>query len=71
MSVAFAAQREKNALSVPVTALVATPGGNYAVEVVEGKNRHLVAVTPGLFAGGYVAISGNVSEGTTVSAGSE
>ena len=71
VSVAFAASREKDALSVPVTALVATGGGNYAVDVVDGTRRTLVPVTPGVFAGGYVAISGNISEGTIVTDGTE
>lgn len=70
VSVAFAAEQEKNALSVPVTALVATAGGGYAVEVVEGPKRRLVSVSPGLFAGGYVAVSG-VNEGTVVTNGAE
>jgi hypothetical protein len=71
VSVAFASSREKSALAVPVTALVATGGGNYAVDVVDGGRRTLVPVTPGLFAGGYVAISGNVTEGTVVTDGTE
>jgi hypothetical protein len=71
VSVGFAASREKSALAVPVTALVATSGGNYAVDVVNGAKRTLVPVTPGLFAGGYVAITGNISEGTVVTVGAE
>jgi hypothetical protein len=45
-------------LAVPVTALVALLGGGYAVEVAGGGTTHLVAVTPGLYAGGYVEVSG-------------
>lgn len=51
--------RDKNALSVPVTALVARAGKGYAVEVVDSDGeRHLVPVTLGMFdqAGGTVAI---------------
>jgi hypothetical protein len=40
----------RNALVVPVTALLARSGGGYAVEVVgAGARNHLVRVSPGLF----------------------
>ncbi len=51
----------KNALVVPVTALVALAGGGYAVEVVGGDGVHqLVAVSLGLFddAHGLVQVTG-------------
>jgi hypothetical protein len=39
-----------NALVVPVTALLAQPGGGYEVEqVTAGGHHHLVPVTPGIF----------------------
>ena len=57
VSVNFAEQRANHVLSVPVTALLATGGGNYAVQEA-GAPRRLIPVTTGLFAAGYVQISG-------------
>ena len=57
VSVSFAEQRAANVLSVPVTALLATGGGNYAVQEAAAPHR-LLPVTTGLFAAGYVQISG-------------
>ena len=45
-------------LSVPVTALLATGGGNYAVQEATAPHQ-LIPVTTGLFAAGYVEISGS------------
>jgi hypothetical protein len=57
VSVNFAQQRANNVLSVPVTALIATQGGGYAVQEATAPHR-LIPVTPGLFAAGYVQIDG-------------
>ena len=45
-------------LAVPATALVATAGGGYAVQALEGCSPRELAVTPGMFANGYVEIEG-------------
>ena len=71
VSVRLARARRHHVLAVPVTALVATKGGGYAVEVARtGLSPRLVAVTPGLFAGGYVEITplrrGTLRAGTRV-----
>jgi hypothetical protein len=47
-----------NVLAVPATALVATGGGGFAVQALEGSRRVEVAVTPGMFANGYVEVEG-------------
>jgi hypothetical protein len=57
VSVNFVQQKATNVLSVPVTALLATGGGNYSVQ--EAAPPHTpIPVTTGLFAAGYVEISG-------------
>jgi hypothetical protein len=58
VSVNFIQQRATGVLSVPVTALIAVQGGGYAVQEAAAPHR-LDAVTPGLFAAGYVQISGS------------
>ncbi|MEU8118860.1 hypothetical protein AB0C21_09125 [Spirillospora sp. NPDC049024] len=59
----------KNALSVPVTALLGRAGGGYEVEVAAGDGRtRFVPVTLGLFdhAGGRVQVSGALKAGDRV-----
>jgi hypothetical protein len=57
VSVNFEQQKASGVLSVPVTALLATAGGGYAVQEAAPPHR-LIPITPGLFAAGYVQISG-------------
>ena len=57
VSVNFVQEKAKNVLSVPVTALLATAGGGYALQEAAAPHR-LIPVTTGLFAAGYVQISG-------------
>jgi hypothetical protein len=57
VSVNFSQAKASNVLSVPVTALLATAGGGYAVQAAAVPHR-LIPVTTGLFAAGYVQISG-------------
>ena len=55
-------------LVVPVDALLAQPGGSYAVEVTGPGGHHLVTVTPGLFddAAATVQVTGNLTPGQHV-----
>ena len=57
VSVNFVQSEASNVLSVPVTALLATAGGGYAVQEAVAPHR-LISVVTGLFAAGYVQISG-------------
>ena len=66
MSVELVKSVRRNVLAVPATALTATAGGGYAIEVLEGDRRVELAVTPGMFANGYVQVEGRgLHEGQT------
>jgi peptidoglycan hydrolase-like protein with peptidoglycan-binding domain len=65
VSVGLAQETRKNVLAVPVEALVARRGGGYGVELA-GSGR-IVPVDAGMFADGFVEISGNgIRSGTRV-----
>ncbi|MEA2307399.1 MAG: hypothetical protein QOH43_4679, partial [Solirubrobacteraceae bacterium] len=64
VSVQFASTTRRHVLAVPVQALVAQPGGRYALERADGR---LVDVVPGLFANGYVELTdGRIRAGDRV-----
>ena len=59
VTVAFALASRHNVLAIPVSALLATAGGGYAVDVVNANHTTAsLPVTAGAFAGGYVEVSG-------------
>jgi peptidoglycan hydrolase-like protein with peptidoglycan-binding domain len=59
VDVALQKDRAENALTVPVSALLALAEGGFAVEVVDaGGSTRLVRVEPGLYADGIVEITG-------------
>ena len=58
VSVDFPTASRPDVLTVPVGALIARPGGGFGVEVARGGRTSLVTVKTGLFAGGFVEISG-------------
>ena len=67
VSVELVKSIRRDVLAVPATALTATAGGGYAIEALEGARAVQLAVTPGMFANGYVQVEGpGVREGVTV-----
>ncbi|WP_037501757.1 peptidoglycan-binding protein [Solirubrobacter soli] len=63
VDVGFSVETRKDALAVPIKALLARQGGGYAVEVV---GRGMVKVTPGLYADDLVEVEGDLREGEKV-----
>ena len=69
VQVAVTSSRRQDVLTVPITALLARPGGGYQVALLEGASRRLVPVRPGLFDNdtGTVEVTGDgVREGARV-----
>ncbi len=67
VDVAITTDRARDALSVPVTALLALAGGGYGLEVREADGTRIVTVEVGMFADGYVQVSGDgIDAGTEV-----
>ena len=69
VQVTIATQAQPGALIVPISALLATPGGSYQVTVVSGGGTRNVTVSPGSFddIDGTVAITGaGIGAGTRV-----
>jgi len=58
VDVGFAGDSAADVLTVPVEALLGLAEGGYGVEVVDGETTEIVAVDTGLFADGYVEVSG-------------
>ncbi len=67
VTVNLVTSRARQVLSVPVNALLALAEGGYALEKVNPDGTTtLVKATPGMFANGFVQITGDVTEGETV-----
>jgi Putative peptidoglycan binding domain len=69
VQVAITTQAARGVLAVPINALLAQPGGGYAVQLVDGNDRRRVAVRTGLFdeTAGLVEVQGaGLAEGATV-----
>ena len=73
VSIVLTQTKQQDVLLLPVAALLAQPGGGFAVEVTlkapskSGTTTKLVAVELGAFAAGFVAVTGGtLAEGDTV-----
>ena len=55
----------QNVIAVPVGALIAQGNNVFAVETTDGETTEIVIVEPGLFAEGFVEVSG-IEDGTAV-----
>jgi hypothetical protein len=49
VQVAITSSQRRGVLMVPITALLARPGGGYQIAVLDGVNRRLLPVEPGLY----------------------
>jgi hypothetical protein len=68
VTVAFTSETHRHVLAVPVNALLAEPGGGYALEVVDADGgTRMLKVATGMFAAGRVEVSGSgLTAGTKV-----
>jgi peptidoglycan hydrolase-like protein with peptidoglycan-binding domain len=66
VTVGFTSAVHKNALAVPVAALLANPDGTFYVDVVASGHVHPVTVTLGIFANDEVEVTGNLAAGEKV-----
>lgn len=67
VGVEFKQTKAKNVIQVPVSALLAQPGGGFAVEVSEGETITLVPLKTGVFANGLVEVlESDLKAGDTV-----
>ncbi len=67
VDVEVTAELAEDVLSVPVSALLALVEGGYAIEVPDGDGTRLIGVDTGMFADGFVEITGDgISEGLEV-----
>jgi hypothetical protein len=57
VTVNMASATHENVLTVPITALLAVPGGGYAVETADGAHRR-IEVQTGIFSDSRVEVSG-------------
>jgi peptidoglycan hydrolase-like protein with peptidoglycan-binding domain len=67
VTVELTKERRSGVLAVPVAALVATPGGGYAIDAVGAAGTRRLPVRTGVFANGYVEVTGRgVREGLRI-----
>jgi hypothetical protein len=69
VQVAITSSQRRGVLTVPITALLARPGGGYQVAVLDGARRTLMPVEPGLYDDqeGTVEVTGDgISAGVRV-----
>jgi hypothetical protein len=67
VDVDLTAETHKGVLAVPINALVARPGGGYAVTTATATGIRYLPVKTGMFTGSYVEVSGSgVVAGLTV-----